>query len=75
MAVVLCASLKTCAIFVRSDVTGPSSGISMALEDCLAEDARVDLVAPVLDLRAVDVVDARGVRVEVRPGIFVMSLV
>jgi hypothetical protein len=55
-------------------VTGPSSGISTAFEDCLAEDARVDLVVPVLDFRAVDVVEARGVRVEGRPGIFAVSL-
>jgi hypothetical protein len=74
VAVVLCASLKTCAICVRSEVTGPSSGISTAFEDCLAEDARVDFVVPVLDLRVVDVVDARGVRVEGRPGIFAISL-
>jgi hypothetical protein len=73
VAVVLCASLKTCAICVRSVVTGPSSGISTALEDCRAEDARVDLGAPVLDFRVEEAVDARGVRVEGRPGIFVMS--
>jgi hypothetical protein len=60
---------------VRNEVTGPSSGISTAFEDCLADDARVDLVVPELDLRAVDVVDPRGVRVEVRPGMFAVSSV
>ena len=48
---------------------GPSSGISMALEDWRAEDARVDL--PVLVLRA-DAVDVRVEREVVRPGIFLV---
>lgn len=39
------------------------------------EDARVDLVVPPLVLRVVDVVDARGARVEGRPGIVALCLV
>jgi hypothetical protein len=55
---------------VRSDVSGPSSGISTAFDDCLADEARVDLRVPVLDLRATDAVEVRVERVDVRPGIF-----
>ena len=69
VAVVLCASLKTWAIFVRREVTGPSSGISTAFEDCLADDARVDLV-----VRVVEEVDVRGARVDVRPTMLTRSL-
>lgn len=69
VAVVFCASLNTWAIWVRRVVTGPSSGISTAFADCLAEDPRVALVVPPLALRAVVVVDPRGARVEGRPGI------
>jgi hypothetical protein len=56
---------------VRSDVRGPSSGISIALEDWRAEDARVDLSVPVLDLRVTEAVDVRVERDAVRPGMIV----
>lgn len=59
---------------MRSDVTGPSSGISTALDDCRAEDARVDFRVPVLDLRTTEAVDVRVERVDVRPGIFALLL-
>jgi hypothetical protein len=46
---------------------GPSSGMSIAFADCLA-DPRVALVVPALVLRAVVAVEPRGARVEGRPG-------
>ena len=60
---------------MRSDVTGPSSGISTAFADCRAEEARVDLTVPELALRAVDVVDVRVERDDARPGMFAIWLV
>ena len=60
---------------MRSEVNGPSSGISTALEDCRAEDARADFSVPVLDFRVVDAVEVRVERVEVRPGMLTKLLV
>jgi hypothetical protein len=68
VAVLFCASSKICAIWVRSDVSGPSSGISTAFEDWRAEEARVDLSVPVLDLRVTDVDGVRVDRADGRPG-------
>lgn len=48
---------------------GPSSGISTVFAD-----ARVDLVVAPLALRAADVAEPRGARVEGRPGMFAVWL-
>jgi len=69
VAVVFCASLKIWHICVRSNVSGPSSGISTAFAEARAERDARDLRVAAEDLRPVVVFDEREERVVALPGI------